>query len=168
MAKQGWWIPPKRWVGTHFRSDGRPVDHLVEILAVLRDFGPSQREPDGLRRTTGLGGVVPLAPCSSRWRYACCCAERQSGPRSSCSTGGVLRQFAIRALPSKANHPGAKSDRRLSRYATFTGHAFRRLRHGSAGHSNSISLVVNQRGVLWPRSSKKFPPPDGGGRRKRA
>ena len=40
-----------------FRPDGRPVDHLAEILSVLRDFGPFQREPDGPRRTTGWGEV---------------------------------------------------------------------------------------------------------------
>jgi len=38
-----------------FRPDGQPVERLVEILAVLRDFGPFQREPDGLRRSTGWG-----------------------------------------------------------------------------------------------------------------
>lgn len=44
-----------RYPTWQFRPDGRPVEHLAEILAVLRDFGPFQRETDGLRRSTGWG-----------------------------------------------------------------------------------------------------------------
>lgn len=50
-------LPGYRYPTWQFRPDGRPVDHLAEILTVLRDFGPFQREPDGLRRTTGWGEV---------------------------------------------------------------------------------------------------------------
>jgi predicted phosphodiesterase len=50
-------MPSYRYPTWQFRPDGRPVDHLAEILKVLRDFGPFQREPDGLRRTTGWGEV---------------------------------------------------------------------------------------------------------------
>jgi len=67
-------VPSYRYPLWQFDHDGLPVDHLAEILAVLRDFGPFKREPDGLRRTTGwgeaewflspnslLGGVSPAA-----------------------------------------------------------------------------------------------------------
>lgn len=47
--------PSYRYPTWQFREDGQPVEHLTEILAVLRDHGPFEREPDGLRRTTGWG-----------------------------------------------------------------------------------------------------------------
>ncbi|MGX9960551.1 hypothetical protein ACW0US_17535 [Xanthomonas euvesicatoria] len=47
--------PSYRYPTWQFREDGQPVEHLAEILAVLRDHGPFEREPDGLRRTTGWG-----------------------------------------------------------------------------------------------------------------
>lgn len=47
--------PSYRYPPWQFRLDGRPVDQLTEILAVLRDFGPFPREMNGLRRTTGWG-----------------------------------------------------------------------------------------------------------------
>lgn len=50
-------VPSYRYPDWQFRLDGRPVDHLAEILKVLRDFGPFQRESDGLCRTTGWGEV---------------------------------------------------------------------------------------------------------------
>lgn len=49
--------PSYRYPTWQFRPDGRAVDHLAEILTVLRDFGPFQRETDGARRTTGWGEV---------------------------------------------------------------------------------------------------------------
>lgn len=49
--------PSYRYPPWQFRADGKSVDHLAEILAVLRDFGPFDREPDELRRTTGWGEV---------------------------------------------------------------------------------------------------------------
>lgn len=47
--------PSYRYPPWQFRLDGRPVDQLTEILAVLRDFGPFPREVNGLRRTIGWG-----------------------------------------------------------------------------------------------------------------
>ncbi|HDS1653163.1 TPA: hypothetical protein QEL76_001075 [Stenotrophomonas maltophilia] len=44
-----------RYPTWQFRPDGQPVERLAKILAVLRDFGPFQREPCGLRRSTGWG-----------------------------------------------------------------------------------------------------------------
>ena len=44
-----------RYPAWQFRPDGRPVEHLTEILTVLRDFGAFQCEPNGLRRSTGWG-----------------------------------------------------------------------------------------------------------------
>ncbi|WP_239524562.1 hypothetical protein [Stenotrophomonas maltophilia] len=49
--------PSYRYPTWQFRADGQPIAHLTEILRVLRDFGPFEREPDGLRRTTGWGEV---------------------------------------------------------------------------------------------------------------
>ncbi len=46
-----------RYPTWQFRPDGQLVDHLAEIMSVLRDFGPFLREPEGLRRTTGWGEV---------------------------------------------------------------------------------------------------------------
>ena len=46
-----------RYPDWQFRSDGKPVDHLAEILAVLRDLGRFERESGGLGRTTGWGEV---------------------------------------------------------------------------------------------------------------
>ncbi|WP_312706863.1 metallophosphoesterase [Stenotrophomonas sp.] len=50
-------MPSYRYPTWQFRHDGQPVEHLTEILRVLRDLGPFLREPDGLRRTTGWGEV---------------------------------------------------------------------------------------------------------------
>lgn len=50
-------LPSYRYPSWQFRSDGQPVDHLAELLGVLRDFGPFQRESGGLRRSTGWGEV---------------------------------------------------------------------------------------------------------------
>lgn len=50
-------VPTYRYPVWQFRSDGQPVDHLAQILAVLRELGPFQRESNGLRRTTGWGEV---------------------------------------------------------------------------------------------------------------
>lgn len=50
-------IPSYRYPTWQFRSDGSPVDSLAEILEVLREWGPFQREQQGLRRTTGWGEV---------------------------------------------------------------------------------------------------------------
>lgn len=50
-------VPSYRYPTWQFRPDGEPVDHLAEILTVLRDHGPFQREPEGLHRTTGWGEV---------------------------------------------------------------------------------------------------------------
>lgn len=50
-----------------FRLDGRPLDQLTKILAVLRDFGPFPLGVNDLRRTTGWGrpsGSSPLMRCS--------------------------------------------------------------------------------------------------------
>nr|KAJ9631435.1 hypothetical protein H2204_008162 [Knufia peltigerae] len=44
-----------RYPDWQFCSDGQPVGQLGHILKILRDFGPFEREPDGLRRTTGWG-----------------------------------------------------------------------------------------------------------------
>lgn len=37
--------------------DGRPVVQMAEILTVLRELGSFEREPNGMRRTTGWGEV---------------------------------------------------------------------------------------------------------------
>lgn len=47
--------PSYRYPPWQFRPDGQPIDHLAEILRILREFGPFEREPEGLRRTTGWG-----------------------------------------------------------------------------------------------------------------
>lgn len=47
--------PSYRYPRWQFHPDGHPADHLAETLGILRDFGPFQREPHGLRRTTGWG-----------------------------------------------------------------------------------------------------------------
>lgn len=58
--------PTCRYPNWRLRADGQPVDHLAEILVLLRDFGPFGRETGGLRRTTGWGKVewflCPHAP----------------------------------------------------------------------------------------------------------
>lgn len=46
-----------RYPTWQFLPDGRPIDQMAEILTVLRDLGPFEREPDGMRRTTGWGEV---------------------------------------------------------------------------------------------------------------
>lgn len=46
-----------RYPTWQFRADGKSVDCLAEILNVLRDYGPFDRESHGLRRTTGWGEV---------------------------------------------------------------------------------------------------------------
>lgn len=48
-------VPGYRYPPWQFHADGRPIDQLAETLAVLRDFGPFERESDGMRRTTGWG-----------------------------------------------------------------------------------------------------------------
>lgn len=50
-------VPSYRYPTWQFRPDGQPIEQLAEILRVLHDLGPFQREPDGLRRTTGWGEV---------------------------------------------------------------------------------------------------------------
>lgn len=40
-----------------FLPDGRPVVQMAEILTVLRELGSFEREPNGMRRTTGWGEV---------------------------------------------------------------------------------------------------------------
>ncbi|MBK0052671.1 hypothetical protein IAE41_00230 [Stenotrophomonas sp. S39] len=47
--------PSYRYPSWQFHLDGRPADHLAEILGILRDFGPFQRESHGQGRTTGWG-----------------------------------------------------------------------------------------------------------------
>lgn len=49
--------PSYRYPTWQFHRPGEPVYLLPEILRVLRDSGPFEREPDGLRRTTGWGEV---------------------------------------------------------------------------------------------------------------
>lgn len=60
-----------RYPTWQFRPDGQPVERLAAILAVLRDFGPFQREPDGLRRSTGWGEAEWfLSPHALLWGAA--------------------------------------------------------------------------------------------------
>ncbi|OCG82137.1 hypothetical protein LMG667_19725 [Xanthomonas euvesicatoria] len=49
--------PSYRYPTWQFGADGQPVEHLTQILTVMRDHGPFEREPDGQRRTTGWGEV---------------------------------------------------------------------------------------------------------------
>lgn len=49
--------PSYRYPTWQFLPSGQPVDHLAEILAVLREFGPFEHEPNGLRRSTYWGEV---------------------------------------------------------------------------------------------------------------
>lgn len=49
--------PSYRYPNWQFGPDGQPANSLSAILTVLRDFGPFEQEPDGLRRTTGWGEV---------------------------------------------------------------------------------------------------------------
>jgi len=49
--------PSYRYPIWQFQPCGRPVDQLTEILAVLREFGPFERELHGMHRTTGWGEV---------------------------------------------------------------------------------------------------------------
>lgn len=46
-----------RYPDWQFCSDGQPVEQMGYILRILRDLGPFEREPEGLRRTTGWGEV---------------------------------------------------------------------------------------------------------------
>lgn len=48
-------MPSYRYPAWQFRASGQTVDHLAEILMVLRTFGPFEHEPDSLRRSTGWG-----------------------------------------------------------------------------------------------------------------
>ena len=50
-------VPSYRYPPWQLRADGQPVEHLAEILKVLRDCGPFEREPGGMSRTTGWGEV---------------------------------------------------------------------------------------------------------------
>lgn len=50
-------MPSYRYPTWQFCPDGQPVEHLTEIIAVLRNSGVFQQEVDGLRRTTGWGEV---------------------------------------------------------------------------------------------------------------
>ncbi|WP_234455788.1 hypothetical protein [Stenotrophomonas sp. S41] len=50
-------LPTYRYPSWQFRPDGQPVDHLAEILTLLREFGPFERESQGLHRTTGWGEI---------------------------------------------------------------------------------------------------------------
>lgn len=47
--------PSYRYPTWQFSADGKAVEHLAEILTVLRSSGTFQREREGLRRTTGWG-----------------------------------------------------------------------------------------------------------------
>lgn len=49
--------PRYRYPAWQFLPSGQPVDHLAEILALLREFGPFARELGGLRRSTYWGEV---------------------------------------------------------------------------------------------------------------
>lgn len=49
--------PSYRYPTRQFNFDGEPVEHLAEMLAVLRNCGPFRRESLDLRRTTGWGEV---------------------------------------------------------------------------------------------------------------
>lgn len=46
-----------RYPTWQFDANGQPADHLAEILMTLRGDSRFEREPDGLRRTTGWGEV---------------------------------------------------------------------------------------------------------------
>lgn len=48
-------MPGYRYPPWQFRPDGQPIEHTADILRVMRDSGTFQREPEGLRRTTGWG-----------------------------------------------------------------------------------------------------------------
>lgn len=50
-------IPCYRYPTWQFLPDGRPIDQMAEILTVSRGLGPFEREPEGMRRTTGWGEV---------------------------------------------------------------------------------------------------------------
>ncbi len=82
-------LPSYRYPSWQFRSDGQPVDHLVELLGVLRDFGPFQRESGGLRRSAGWGevewfrsphalldGATPAAMLTTDRPVTACCSRR--------------------------------------------------------------------------------------------
>jgi len=47
--------PSYRYSDWQFGADGEPIDHLTEILSVLREFGPFEIESDGLARSNGWG-----------------------------------------------------------------------------------------------------------------
>lgn len=49
--------PSYRYPNWQFLPSGQPVNHLAEILAVLREFGPFEHELSGLRRSTCWGEV---------------------------------------------------------------------------------------------------------------
>ncbi len=49
--------PTYRYPTWQFYADGRAIEHLAEVLTVLRELGPFEREPDGMCRTTGWGEV---------------------------------------------------------------------------------------------------------------
>lgn len=49
--------PSYRYPTWQFHRPGEVVYLMPEILRVLREFGPFEREPEGLRRTTGWGEV---------------------------------------------------------------------------------------------------------------
>lgn len=85
-----------------FRLDGRPVDQLTKILAVLRDFGPFPLGVNDLRRTTGWGGgrVVPLPSCAARCCHTCIYVGRQCGSCSTCRTCRVREQQPIQQAAS--------------------------------------------------------------------
>ncbi len=50
-------VPSYRYLTWQFHADGRAIEHLAELLRVLRELGPFEREPDGMCRTTGWGEV---------------------------------------------------------------------------------------------------------------
>lgn len=49
--------PSYRYPAWQFLPSGQPVGHLTEVLALLREFGPFERELGGLRRSTYWGEV---------------------------------------------------------------------------------------------------------------
>lgn len=49
--------PSYRYPTWQFGPNCQPIDHLTDILRVLRDYGPFKRELKDLNRTTGWGEV---------------------------------------------------------------------------------------------------------------
>lgn len=117
-----------RYPSWQFRADGQTVDCLTEILKVLRDYGPFDRESDGLRRTTAGGrsnGSSRLMYCSTalrrplRWQLTQLVSSMRPGLSSRARSERVAAQQACKLSFRRVVMPFFGDDKRAKQLSAL-------------------------------------------------